>query len=70
MKWTNLQYKAEDVKIHDNEHLLREALQGRALCWRKKRSEHSVEKTQQRQDKRRQNLRKKAMKGLEGWLSR
>ena len=29
MKWTNLQYKAEGVKIRDNEHLLREALKGK-----------------------------------------
>lgn len=59
MKWTNLQYKAEGVKIRDNEHLLREALRGTALCQWEKRSEHLVEKMQQRQDKRRQNLRKK-----------
>ncbi|XP_055456250.1 surfeit locus protein 6 [Psammomys obesus] len=65
MKWTNLLYKAEGVKIRDNEHLLQEALKRkekrRAQRQRKweKRSEHVVEKMQQRQDKRRQNLRKK-----------
>lgn len=65
MKWTNLLYKAEGVKIRDNEHLLREALKRkekrkaqRQRRW-EKRSEHVVEKMQQRQDKRRQNLRKK-----------
>ncbi|XP_028612990.1 surfeit locus protein 6 [Grammomys surdaster] len=65
MKWTNLLYKAEGVKIKDNECLLQEALKRkeklRAQRQRKweKRSEHVVEKMQQRQDKRRQNLRKK-----------
>ncbi|XP_057611821.1 surfeit locus protein 6 isoform X2 [Chionomys nivalis] len=65
MKWTNLLYKAEGVKIRDNEQLLREALKRkekrkaqRQRRW-EKRSEHVVEKMQQRQDKRRQNLRKK-----------
>ncbi|XP_059115836.1 surfeit locus protein 6 isoform X2 [Peromyscus eremicus] len=65
MKWTNLLYKAEGVKIRDNEHLLQEALKRkekrkaqRQRRW-EKRSEHVVEKMQQRQDKRRQNLRKK-----------
>ena len=67
MKWTNLLYKAEGVKIRDNEQLLREALkrkekrkaQPQRQRWWEKRSEHVVEKMQQRQDKRRQNLRKK-----------
>ncbi|XP_041500890.1 surfeit locus protein 6-like [Microtus oregoni] len=65
MKWTNLLYKAEGVKIRDNEQLLREALKRkekrktqRQRRW-EKRSEHVVEKMQQRQDKRCQNLRKK-----------
>lgn len=65
MKWTNLLYKAEGVKIRDNERLLQEALKRkekrkaqRQRRW-EKRSEHVVEKMQQRQDKRRQNLRKK-----------
>lgn len=65
MKWTNLLYKAEGVKIRDDERLLQEALKRkekrRAQRQRKweKRSEHVVVKMQQRQDKRRQNLRKK-----------
>ncbi|XP_050010805.1 surfeit locus protein 6 isoform X4 [Alexandromys fortis] len=65
MKWTNLLYKAEGVKIRDNEQLLREALKRkekrkaqRQRRW-EKRSEHVIEKMHQRQDKRRQNLRKK-----------
>ncbi|XP_077707439.1 surfeit locus protein 6 isoform X1 [Canis aureus] len=65
MKWTNLLYKAEGVRIRDNEHLLQEALKRkekrRAQRKRKweKRTAHVVEKMQRRQDKRRQNLRKK-----------
>ncbi|XP_008842122.1 surfeit locus protein 6 [Nannospalax galili] len=65
MRWTNLLYKAEGVKIRDNQHLLQEALKRkekrraqRQRRW-EKRSEHVVEKMQQRQDRRRQNLRKK-----------
>ncbi|KAL1787034.1 surfeit locus protein 6 [Sigmodon hispidus] len=65
MKWTNLLYKAEGVKIRDDERRLQEALKRkekrraqRQRRW-EKRSEHVVEKMQQRQDKRRQNLRKK-----------
>nr|XP_010598292.1 surfeit locus protein 6 isoform X1 [Loxodonta africana] len=65
MQWTNLLYKAEGVKIRDSEPLLQEALKRkekrRAQRKRKweKRTAHVVEKMQQRQDKRRQNLRKK-----------
>ncbi|EHB05579.1 Surfeit locus protein 6 [Heterocephalus glaber] len=65
MKWTNLLYKAEGVRIRDNEHLLEDALKRkekrraqRQRQW-EKRSVQVVEKMQQRQDKRRQNLRKK-----------
>ncbi|KAG3288265.1 surfeit locus protein 6 [Ictidomys tridecemlineatus] len=65
MKWTNLLYKAEGVKIRDNERLLQEALKRkekrraqRQRQW-EKRSAHVVEKMQQRQDRRRQNLRRK-----------
>ncbi|XP_027622429.1 surfeit locus protein 6 [Tupaia chinensis] len=65
MKWTNLLYKAEGVKIRDDEHLLQEALKRkekrraqRKRRW-EKRSAQVVEKMQQRQDRRRQNLRKK-----------
>lgn len=65
MKWTSLLYKAEGVKIRDNEQLLQEALKRkekrraqRQRRW-EKRSAHVVEKMQRRQDQRRQNLRKK-----------
>ncbi|KAM9207014.1 surfeit locus protein 6 [Dugong dugon] len=65
MQWTNLLYKAEGVKIRDSEPLLQEALKRkekrrvqRKRKW-EKRTAHVVEKMQQRQDKRRQNLRKK-----------
>ncbi|XP_007952509.1 surfeit locus protein 6 [Orycteropus afer afer] len=65
MQWTNLLYKAEGVKIRDSEPLLQEALKRkekrraqRKRQW-EKRTAHVVEKMQQRQDKRRQNLRKK-----------
>uniref|UniRef100_A0A8C0RQL6 Ribosomal RNA-processing protein 14/surfeit locus protein 6 C-terminal domain-containing protein n=1 Tax=Canis lupus familiaris TaxID=9615 RepID=A0A8C0RQL6_CANLF len=54
MKWTNLLYKAQGVRIRDNEHLLQEALKRK-----EKRTAHVVERMQRRQDKRRQNLRKK-----------
>jgi hypothetical protein len=60
-----LLYKAEGVKIRDNEQLLQEALKRkekrraqRQRRW-EKRSAHVVEKMQRRQDQRRQNLRKK-----------
>ncbi|XP_058158665.1 surfeit locus protein 6 isoform X2 [Dasypus novemcinctus] len=65
MQWTNLLYKAEGVRIRDDEHLLQEALRRkekrRAQRQRKweKRTAQVVEKMQQRQDKRRQNLRRK-----------
>ncbi|XP_006863788.1 PREDICTED: surfeit locus protein 6 [Chrysochloris asiatica] len=65
MQWTNLLYKAEGVKIRDSEPRLQEALKRkekrraqRARAW-EKRTVHVVEKMQQRQDKRRQNLRRK-----------
>uniref|UniRef100_A0A8C7EW23 Surfeit 6 n=1 Tax=Neovison vison TaxID=452646 RepID=A0A8C7EW23_NEOVI len=65
MQWTNLLYKAEGVRVRDDEHRLREALRRkerrraqRQRRW-EKRSAHVVEKMQQRQDKRRRNLRKK-----------
>ncbi|XP_055140806.1 LOW QUALITY PROTEIN: surfeit locus protein 6-like [Symphalangus syndactylus] len=65
MKWTNLLYKAEGVKIRDDERLLQEALKRkekrRAQRQRRwgKRTAGVVEKMQQRQDRRRQNLRRK-----------
>nr|XP_045228730.1 surfeit locus protein 6 isoform X1 [Macaca fascicularis] len=65
MKWTNLLYKAEGVKIRDDERLLQEALRRkekrraqRQRRW-EKRTAGVVEKMQQRQDRRRQNLRRK-----------
>ncbi|KAL4825959.1 hypothetical protein H8958_015253 [Nasalis larvatus] len=65
MKWTNLLYKAEGVKIRDDERLLQEALKRkekrraqRQRGW-EKRTAGVVEKMQQRQDRRRQNLRRK-----------
>ncbi|XP_001498195.1 surfeit locus protein 6 [Equus przewalskii] len=65
MRWTNLLYKAEGVRIRDDERLLQEALkrkeQRRAQRQRgwEKRTAHVVEKMQRRQDRRRQNLRRK-----------
>ncbi|XP_029468979.1 surfeit locus protein 6 isoform X2 [Rhinatrema bivittatum] len=65
MKWTNVLYKAEGVKIKDNEELLKAALKRkekrrtqRQKQWGK-RTEQTVEKMQQRQDKRRRNIQKK-----------
>ncbi|XP_075415967.1 surfeit locus protein 6 [Tenrec ecaudatus] len=64
MQWTNLLYKAEGVKIRDSEPRLQEALKRkekrraqRARKW-EKRTANVIEKMQQRQDKRRQHLRK------------
>ncbi|VCX39895.1 unnamed protein product, partial [Gulo gulo] len=65
MQWTDLLYKAEGVRIRDDEHRLQEALRRkekrraqRQRRW-EKRTAHVVEKMRRRQDKRRQNLRKK-----------
>uniref|UniRef100_A0A6I8P0S1 Surfeit 6 n=1 Tax=Ornithorhynchus anatinus TaxID=9258 RepID=A0A6I8P0S1_ORNAN len=65
MRWTNLLYKAEGVKIRDDEELLRAALKRkekrkaqRRRQW-EKRTEQVVEKMQRRQDRRRGNIRKK-----------
>ncbi|XP_077592967.1 surfeit locus protein 6 [Stigmatopora nigra] len=68
MKWTNVLYKAEGLRIKDDEVMLRSALakKERKRNQRKKqwgeRSQMVVEKMQKRQDKRRKNLlsRKKA----------
>lgn len=69
MKWTNVLYKAEGIKIKDDEGMLRASLKKKekVQTQRKKRwnlrSENVVEKMQQRQDKRRKNLqRRKNMK--------
>ncbi|XP_071379442.1 surfeit locus protein 6 [Centroberyx affinis] len=64
MKWTNVLYKAEGLKIKDDEDLLRASLRKkeqtrsqRKKRW-DKRSESVVEKMQRRQDKRRRNIQK------------
>ncbi|XP_049594307.1 surfeit locus protein 6 isoform X3 [Syngnathus scovelli] len=65
MKWTNVLYKAEGVKIKDDEDMLRAALANKEKKRnrRKKqwegRSSALVEKMQKRQDKRRRNINKK-----------
>ncbi|XP_030391264.1 surfeit locus protein 6 [Gopherus evgoodei] len=71
MKWTNVLYKAEGVKIRDDEERLKAALKRkekhkaqRQKQW-EKRTEHVVEKMQQRQDKRRKNIQKKKMAKVE-----
>ncbi|XP_032334724.1 surfeit locus protein 6 isoform X2 [Camelus ferus] len=65
MRWTNLLYKAEGVRIRDDEQRLQDALRRkerrrarRRRTW-EKRTAHVVEQMQQRQDRRRQNLRRK-----------
>ncbi|XP_053195880.1 surfeit locus protein 6 isoform X2 [Scomber japonicus] len=62
MKWTNMLYKAEGLKIKDDEDMLRASLKKkeknrtqRQKKWNQ-RSENIVEKMQHRQDKRRRNL--------------
>ncbi|NXP55198.1 SURF6 protein, partial [Heliornis fulica] len=71
MKWTNALYKAEGVKIRDDEDRLKEALKRkekrkaqRQRQW-EKRTERVVEKMQQRQDKRRKNIQKKKKDRME-----
>lgn len=65
MRWTDALYKAEGVKVRDDQHLLQAALQRkekrraqRQRRW-EKRTAHVVDKMQRRQDQRRQNLRRK-----------
>lgn len=64
MRWTNVLYKAEGMKIKDNEDLLRASLKRKEKMKtrRKKkwteRSQHVLEKMQHRQDKRRKNIQK------------
>ncbi|XP_041816644.1 surfeit locus protein 6 [Chelmon rostratus] len=65
IKWTNMLYKAEGIKIKDDEDMLRASLKRkekktaqRKKNWNK-RSENVVEKMQQRQDKRRKNILKR-----------
>lgn len=71
MKWTNVLYKAEGVKIRDNEERLKEALKRkekrkaqRQRQW-EKRTEKVVEKMQQRQEKRCKNIQKKKKDRIE-----
>ncbi|XP_031173475.1 surfeit locus protein 6 isoform X1 [Sander lucioperca] len=64
MKWTNLLYKAEGIKIKDDEEMLRSSLKKKEKrrTQRKKqwnsRSETIIEKMQHRQDKRKKNIQK------------
>ncbi len=65
MKWTNMLYKAEGIKIKDDEKMLHTSLKrkekmrtARKKRWAQ-RSENIVEKMQQRQDKRRKNILKR-----------
>ncbi|XP_017163383.1 surfeit locus protein 6 isoform X2 [Poecilia reticulata] len=64
IKWTNVLYKAEGIKIKDDEDQLRTSLKRKEKrrAQRKKkwtnRSENVIEKMQHRQDKRRKNLQK------------
>ncbi|XP_072310687.1 surfeit locus protein 6 [Eucyclogobius newberryi] len=65
MKWTNLLYKAEGIKIKDDEKMLRVALKRKEKMksqrknkWNQ-RSENVVEKMQHRQDKRKKNIQKR-----------
>ncbi|KAH0615381.1 hypothetical protein JD844_004563 [Phrynosoma platyrhinos] len=71
MKWTNILYKAEGIKIRDDEDRLKAALKHkekrkaqRQKQW-EKRTEQVAEKMQQRQDKRRRNLQKKKVAKVE-----
>uniref|UniRef100_W5M901 Surfeit 6 n=1 Tax=Lepisosteus oculatus TaxID=7918 RepID=W5M901_LEPOC len=65
IKWTNVLYKAEGLKIKDNEELLRRSLKRKEKMRAQKkrrweqRSENVLEKMQNRQDKRRKNIQKK-----------
>ncbi|MBN3288007.1 SURF6 protein, partial [Polyodon spathula] len=64
IKWTNVLYKAEGLKIKDNEELLRASLKRKEKSKATKkqrwgeRTEHVLEKMQHRQDKRRRNIQK------------
>lgn len=71
MKWTNVLYKAEGLKIKDDEDQLRASLKRKEKrrAQRKKkweqRSEHVIEKMQQRQDKRKKNIQKRKQVKIE-----
>uniref|UniRef100_UPI00398F148C surfeit locus protein 6 n=1 Tax=Pristiophorus japonicus TaxID=55135 RepID=UPI00398F148C len=71
MKWTNVLYKAEGLKIKDNEELLKASLKRkeklksqRQKSW-EKRTEHVAEKMQHRQNKRQTNIKKKKHANME-----
>ncbi|XP_067908040.1 surfeit locus protein 6 [Heterodontus francisci] len=71
MKWTNVLYKAEGLKIKDNEVMLKASLKRkeklksqRQKNW-EKRTEHLIEKMQQRQNKRQQNIKEKKQAKIE-----
>lgn len=71
MKWTNLLYKAEGIKIKDNEDMLRTSLKRkekmrtqRKKTW-EQRSEQVIEKMQKRQDKRKKNIQKRKQVKIE-----
>ncbi|NXD25881.1 SURF6 protein, partial [Spelaeornis formosus] len=71
IKWTNALYKAEGVKIRDNEERLKEALKRkekrkaqRKRQW-EERTVRVVQKMQQRQDKRQKNIQKKKKERIE-----
>lgn len=65
MRWTNVLYKAEGMKIKDNEELLCASLKNKEKRKAQKikkwtqRSQQVVEKMQKRQDKRRRNIKKR-----------
>ncbi|GAA6107586.1 surfeit locus protein 6 [Tachysurus ichikawai] len=71
MRWTNILYKAEGMKIKDNEDLLRASLKRKEkMKMRRKkkwteRSQHVLEKMQKRQDKRRRNIQKSKQNKME-----
>ncbi|CAB1443747.1 unnamed protein product [Pleuronectes platessa] len=64
IKWTNLLYKAEGIKIKDDEGMLRTALKKKEKRHEQRKrkwdtlSDNVVEKMQQRQDKRKKNIQK------------
>ncbi|XP_051492777.1 surfeit locus protein 6 [Apus apus] len=71
MRWTNVLYKAEGVKIRDDEERLKEALKRkekrkaqRRRRW-EQRTERVAGKMQQRQEKRRKNIQKKKKEKIE-----
>ncbi|XP_070614286.1 surfeit locus protein 6 [Erythrolamprus reginae] len=71
MQWTNVLYKAEGVKIRDDEEKLKAALKHkekrkaqRQRKW-EKRTEQVVDRMQQRQEKRRKNIKEKKLARIE-----